>query len=295
MNTKKLISFSVGGLLLAGCLAGYSAAAASRSGDISPGGGEFPEYSVFSGPSLSAAAEYGGPDRTVSCEERFRPYEPFGLIYDSGRKALLYQGKPVRWFEDSYAVEEGLWADNDFFDENGEIDVYAVRDFTGIVRAEDGSYDPAGKLIGVQAFTAEEFAARDIEAIRNPPPAVALAGDPPAAGALEEMAKEYEAFGVSYDAKNDQWYFQGEKVRFFLDVLTSNGESLSGGNFKGAIRTSGSAAGTVDIYTIRDFARPNADGNGTLTDIEKYSQAEFDERTRKEQQSGSGFCTFVEE
>ena len=46
---------------------------------------------------------------------------------------------------------------------------------------------------------------------------------PPSAQEMEDMAKEYEAFGVTYDIKNDQWYFNGEKVRFFRDVLTSNG------------------------------------------------------------------------
>lgn len=38
--------------------------------------------------------------------------------------------------------------------------------------------------------------------------------------------------------------------------------------------------GTIGIYTIRDFANPNADGYGTLTGIEKYSQKEFDEHTQ---------------
>ena len=80
-------------------------------------------------------------------------------------------------------------AGNDFFNENGVVDVYAVRDFTSIVRAEDGSFDPSGKLTGVKAFSAEEFAARDIEAIKNPPSNVALTGYPPSEKELEERAK----------------------------------------------------------------------------------------------------------
>ena len=63
------------------------------------------------------------------------------------------------------------------------------RDLTSIVRAEDGSFDPSGKLTGVKEFSAEEFAARDIAAIKNPPPAVALTGDPPSAKELEDMTK----------------------------------------------------------------------------------------------------------
>ena len=235
------------------------------------------------------------PPTEISYEELFKPYAQFGLTYDASKNELTYNGKVVRWFEDYYTVENGMQAGNDFFNENGVVDVYAVRDLTSIVRAEDGSFDPGGKLTGVKEFSAEEFAARDIEAIKNPSPAVALTGDPPSAKELEDMAKEYEAFGVTYDIKNDQWYFNGEKVRFFRDVLTSNGEGLTSGKFKGSMRLLGSADGTVDIYTVRDFSRLDASGNGTLTGVEKYSQAEFDEHTQREMQSKSGSCVVTQE
>ena len=95
--------------------------------------------------------------------------------------------------------------------------------------------------------------------------------------------------------KKDQWYFNGEKVRYFQDVLTSNGEDLTGGNFRGTLRNSWSVNGTIDIYTVRDYAHPDASGNGTLTGIEKYSQAEFDEHTRWEKQNSSGECMVMQE
>ena len=99
-----------------------------------------------------------------------------------------------------------------------------------------------------------------------------------------------------FRSKENQWYFNGEKVRFFRDVLTSNGEELTSGKFKGAIRTLGSADGTIDIYTVRDFARPDTSGNGTLTGIEKFSQAEFNEHTQssKEAQTSSGECVVMQ-
>lgn len=153
---------------------------------------------------IVAVAEGNGSPTEISYEELFKPYAQFGLTYDASKNELTYNGKAVRWFEDYYTVENGIQAGNDFFNENGVVDVYAVRDLTSIVRAEDGSFDPSGKLTGVKEFSAEEFAARDIEAIKNPPPAVALTGDPPSAKELEDMAKEYEAFGVTYDIKNDQ-------------------------------------------------------------------------------------------
>lgn len=136
------------------------------------------------------------------------------------------------------------------------VDVYAVRDFTSIVRSEDGSFDPSGKLVGVKEFSEAEFAARDIEAIKNPPSNVAIVGDPPSTKELED---------------------------------------LTSGRFKGAIRTLGSADGTVDIYTVRDFSRLDVFGNETLTGVEKCSQAEFDEHTQREMQSKSGSCVVTQE
>ena len=95
-----------------------------------------------------------------------------------------------------------------------------------------------------------------------------------------KLVAEYEAFGVTYDAEKDQWYFNGEEVRYFRDVLTSNGESLTSGKFRGEMRTLGSGVGTIDIYTVRDYGHLNSEHHGTLTGIEKYSQEEFDEHTQ---------------
>ena len=244
-----------------------------------------------SGQTVVAFAEGNGSSAEISYEELFKPYAQFGLTYDASKNELTYNGKAVRWFEDYYTTADGSQAGRDFFNENGVVDVYAVRDFSSIIRADDGSFDPSGKLTGVKEFSTAEFAARDVEAIKNPGPITAISGDPLSAKELEDMAKEYQAFGVTYNVKENQWYFNGEKVRFFRDVLTSNGEGLTSGKFKGSMRVLGSADGTVDIYTVRDFAHPDTSGNGTLTGIEKYSQAEFDEHTRQDIQSSSGFCT----
>lgn len=72
----------------------------------------------------------------------------------------------------------------------------------------------------------------------------------------EELFQPYEQFGLTYDSdKNELQY-------------------------KGAIRNSWSVSGTIDIYSVRDFANPNVDGYGTLTGIEKFSRVEFDEHTQ---------------
>lgn len=203
--------------------------------------------------------------------EQLRIYEPFGMTYDADRNELYYNGKSVRWFEDYYLVGDDpqAKAGRDFFNENGVVDIYAVRNFDSFKRAADGSYDPSGELVGLQEFTEEEFAARDIEALKNPPKPVAMAGGPAAsAEEMQEMAKEYESFGLTYDAKADQWYLGDEKVRYFRDILTSNGERLSSGRFRGSMRSFGSEEGTVDVYTVRDYGKVNAQGYGTLTGLE---------------------------
>lgn len=148
------------------------------------------------------------------------------------------------------------------------VDVYAVRNFDSLVRFADGSYDPSGKLVGLQEFTEEEFAARNIEELKNPTSITTVAGPAPSEEEMREMAREYEKFGLTYDVKSDQWYLGGEKVRYFRDILTSNGESLGNGRFKGVIRSFGSEDGTVDVFAIRDYERVNASGYGTLTGIE---------------------------
>lgn len=220
--------------------------------------------------SAVALTEGGGEDREISQAERFSPYEPFGLQYDAETDELRFHGELVRWFEDYYPLgEDGARAGTDFFDEDGAVDVYAVRDRSEPAHRADGSYDPSGTLVGVEAFSEAAFAARDMEALRHPRPVTAVAGDGElTAEERKAMAEEYAPFGVTYDAEEDQWYYNGEAVCFFRDVLISNGESLSGGGFCGVMRTFPGERGTVRVETVRDYTRPDAFGYGTLTGIQ---------------------------
>lgn len=265
----KAVAAALCAALLAGCLTGCGPSAPTWGGAAQTAA-VFPERSAVS---AEASLEDGEADREVCPAERFQPYEPFGLLYDAETNELWFDGRLVRWFEDYYPVsDDGGQAGNDFFNEGGVVDVHAVRDRSGLVRADDGSYDPSGILTGVAAFSEEEFAARDLEALRHPAPVTAVAGG--AEMSPEErkaMAEEYAPFGVTYDAEEDQWYYNGEAVCFFRDVLISNGESLSGGGFRGVMRTFPSERGTVRLETVRDFARPNALGYGTLTGVQILS------------------------
>lgn len=73
-------------------------------------------------------------------------------------------------------------------------------DSGGLARAQDGSYAPSGTLVGV-------------EVIQNPGPATAVTGDgEPPAEERKAIAESYAPFGVTYDAGEDQWYYNGEAV-----------------------------------------------------------------------------------
>lgn len=270
-------------------------------GNIDASAYEFPAEGAVAAEntSLEQACTSGEESENRAALEDFKKYEQFGMTYESDKKELFYNGKQVRWFEDYYPVDEdGNKAGTDYINETGVVDVYAVRDFSNLTRNPDGSFNPGGKLIGLKEFSEEEFAARDIKAILENQQVthIAYANDDSTTvetdsgesavssddsisveaatnGILSEeeeikareehlkMEEEYKPFGVTYSEKENQWYFNGEKVRYFRDILTSNGESLTGGKFHGSMRTM-SGNGTVDIYTVRDFGKPDKDGVG---------------------------------
>lgn len=264
MMNEKRFAAALCGALLAGCLSGCGPLA--ETAEARNCGAELEASSV----SLALSSEDGGQGREAPYEERFQPYAPFGLLYDAEKNELLFHGEPVRWFEDYYPVsEDGGQAGIDFFNENGVVDVHAVRDRSVLARKDGGSYDPSGVLTGVEAFSEEDFAARDIEALRNPKPVTAVAGGAELSEEeLKAIAEEYAPFGVTYDAGERQWYYNGEAVCYLRDVLSSNGKSLTGGGFQGVIRTLAGEKGGIRIETVRDFTRPNSLGYGTLTGIQ---------------------------
>lgn len=263
MNTNYLAA-ALCGCVLAGCLSGCGPSAEARGGGPALTAEALPESTA-----LSSEAPAGADGAEAGPAERFSPYEPFGLQYNAETDELRFHGELVRWFEDYYPLsEDGAQAGTDFFDEDGTVDVYAVRDRREPVRRADGSYDPSGTLVGVEAFSEEAFAARDMEALQNSAPVTAVAGGEAwSEEELNAIAAEYAPFGVTYDAEEDQWYYNGEKVCYFRDVLTSNGKSLTGGGFRGSMRTLPSTGGTLRVETIRDFTHPDAQGYGTLTGV----------------------------
>ena len=245
--------------------------------------------------------------------EMFAVYEQFGISYNKSTEKLFYNGELVRYFEDYYPVggkEEDTYSGIDYFNENGTIDVHGIRDLSKLIRNTDGTTNLGGKLIGVEQYSQAEFDARDIEVLKNPPmqatsvdessttdnsslaqeagqskgpasTAVSSEGGTITPEELAELYAVYEPFGLTYDIEQDYLYYNGKRVRQFIDILTSNGEPLEGGKFKGSMRqiNSPDGKGEVDVYTVRDYKKTDTNGNGTLTDVKVYSQEEFDART----------------
>lgn len=209
------------------------------------------------------------PNAAASSEMDYAQYEPFGITYDAGADRLYYQGKLIRCFEDQYVFEDNIIGYT-HFTEGGVIDVYTARDTSNPIRNADGSFDPSGILTSVQPYSQEEFDARVLHAQRHPNSAVTYAssGELLTPDELELQYSIYSPFGVIYNKKEDQLYYQGKLVSHFLDVMSSNGEDFSGGKFQGAMRSINQAGGEVSIEIIRDYSVLDAEGFGTITSIE---------------------------
>ncbi len=83
---------------------------------------------------------------------------------------------------------------------------------------------------------------------------------------LAAMAAEYAPYGLTCD-EDHHWYLDGQRIRVFTDVLTSNGESLTSGDFHGTLRTF-SGEGFIDVRTVRDYGHCDDEGHGMLLYLE---------------------------
>lgn len=89
----------------------------------------------------------------------------------------------------------------------------------------------------------------------------------------------YASYGLVWDEEEKALFWNGERVRYFLDGVDMDGMGTM------AIRleyTDAEFVGDIDVHTVRQRVQ-NADGSfdpmGPLTGLEKYSQAEYDFNT----------------
>ena len=118
--------------------------------------------------------------------------------------------------------------------------------------------------------TAQE-AVSDPEAVEDGMTEYVYEGESVTAGGFDEatlqaIAAEYVPYRLTCDEEH-HWYLDGQRIRVFTDVLTSNGESLTGGNFHGTLRTF-SGDGWIDVRAVRDYERCDDEGHGALLYLE---------------------------
>jgi len=274
MSKKKTGAVIICGVMIATLGTGFALAANASTGT--------PQVSS----NTTAAAKENAYEESAEYEK----YEEYGLTYDKETNNLYFKGELVRYFEDYYPLNENSTAGTDYFNENGIIDVYGVRDLSQLSLNPDGSTDPSGKLVGVEAYGQAEFDARDINELKNPQAystavygdggnqeqqsggqSIAYAtseGNALTPDELAELYAIYEPFGVTYNKSADSFYYNGKLVRILFDVMASNGEDLSGGEFSGTMRQLINDNGEIDIYAVRDYTQLDEDGYGKLIGIE---------------------------
>ena len=90
---------------------------------------------------------------------------------------------------------------------------------------------------------------------------------------------QYKPFGLTWDNNEKVLYYNGERVRYFLDGVDIDGTGAMAIWLEYA---DAELKGEIDVHTVRERVK-NADGSydpmGPLTGLEKYSQAEFDARS----------------
>lgn len=186
--------------------------------------------------------------------ELLADYEAHGMTYDAAKGAFYFDGKPVRYFFDGYTLGNGVATIYDHVNEHGTVDVHTVRQAT---QNADGSIDPGGKLVGMEAYSQEEFNSR---VVINP----AMMQETGVVGfvssnsgmTFEERFEKYMDFGITYvEAPNANGrgnvYLSGQLVSRFADV-SPDGTAFS---FTSADQ------GGITVQTIYD-------SNGNLVGVE---------------------------
>ena len=208
---------------------------------------------------------YSYPENDEAWARHFEPYAEYGLSCDPESRTLMYQGQRVRSFTDAYSVSGGVCTIIEFTDEQGTIDLRTERDQTRLIRHADGSLSPEGLLTGIRALTGEESAVRSQGGSTSQ--TTATSEGEMTAAEKQAFFAPYAAFGLCYDAASDEMVFQGQRVRRFLDIRQSNGEPLDSGRFHGSMTSivcCDDDQGEVDIEVIRDYTKPDANGDGAL-------------------------------
>lgn len=191
---------------------------------------------------------------TIPAPGTYAQYAPFGVSISEDGARLLYNGQPVRLFAD-----EGADAEAFYLNGAGQVDLSAVR-------------NAAGALTGV-----EEISAQKAQEYRDAFFAEELSGFAPMVTEnviVQDTAQvgpdkygQYEPFGITYSREDGGLYFNGQRVKCFVD-RTADGWFCT-------LWTDD--AGTVNLAAVRD-------ASGQLTGVGGISE----EQAREYQAAAAG-------
>lgn len=187
-------------------------------------------------------------------------YETFGMEYDEAEDILYFGGERVRYFFDGVDTGTGGQISRvEHVDPAGTVDVHTVRQ---TVDNGDGSVNPFGPLMGLEADSRETFDARDMDALLHPS-LEATADCSESGGApgksFAEIFAAYRDFGVEFvespeGSGTGNVYYLGKLADAFADV------NPGGGTFVFHSRD----RGTCSLRTVYD-------GEGNLAGVERLT------------------------
>ncbi len=153
--------------------------------------------------------------------ELLADYQACGMTYDAAKGAFYFNGKLVRYFFDGYTLENGVAAIYDHVNKDGVVDVHTVREAT---QNADGSTNPGGKLVGIEAYSQEELDSRFIMTPTTTQEAASFGFVGSTSGTtFEECFAQYKGYGITYVEAPDasgkgNVYLNGQLVSQFSDV-----------------------------------------------------------------------------
>ncbi len=287
MKTKKTSFFkSIAACVLVCATAGVFATTAAANDKIKDGAAD-KKPSVESEPEISPV-KFDAPSKLDDSAPK-DDYKALGLTEREGDKALMFEGKLVRWFIDEADVDgNGGYAVNHvYYNENGEIDLHTVWEKK---YNDDGSYDPFGKLkaieemkdfnpaciLAAEAVTSYEIPGgtayetysdnvysaavmdsgnADIVAV-DVIEATAMVTDSDAKGkTFADIFAGFKDFGITYDEEKRDVYLNGKLVSLFVDISED-----------GAFSFMSQSAGGIKVRTVYE--------NGKLSEVREMTKDE---------------------
>lgn len=168
----------------------------------------------------------------------YEKYSAYGIKLSEDGKRLLYNGDQIRLFVDDHSNTQAF-----FLDEEGMLDLAIIR-------------NSEGNILGVELIS-EQKALEYRNAFYNEDVNISL-NNQNISGINENFNKyeEYAPYHIEYSENGEILYYNGQRVRLFVDIL-------SDGSY---VTYWFDEAGTINVSAVRNSA-------GQLTAVEKITEA----------------------